>query len=77
MTTNDNIIKMNHVTTIELLQEKLGIEPIFDQLWAMSLTELEALRDSLIPKYNKMTKKNKKNKRNQETYKQQCESTHG
>ena len=58
--TDNDIIKMEHVTTIQLLAEKIGYKVNFDNLWNKSLSYLESFRNDLIPMYNDNLKDDKK-----------------
>jgi len=46
------VVKMSHITTINLINSKLGKRDGFDELNKMSITELEEYRDELIKQYN-------------------------
>jgi len=46
------VVKMSHITTINLINSKLGRRDEFDELNKMSITELEEYRDELIKQYN-------------------------
>lgn len=51
----DEVHKMNVICNIQTLRERLGDKhEEFESMWIIPVIELEALRDNLIVRYNKM-----------------------
>ena len=51
---NEEHFKLSHIATINLVRDRMGQEEMdFDTAWAMSLPELQTLRDSTVEEWNK------------------------
>jgi hypothetical protein len=46
-------IKMQHICTVQALADVLGRKYRFEDLEKKTVTELQDLRDSMVPEYNK------------------------
>jgi len=45
--------KMSQIWVIQILQHNLGMETDFDRLDAMTIDQLESMRDRLVAAYNR------------------------
>ena len=52
MTTQNDILKMQVICTIQLMKEKIGMRSNFNNLWKLSLESLQEIQEKLIPVYN-------------------------